>query len=87
MNQSCFRKCLNLLQQDYNRTYPDDQIRLTPHVLRHTAASRLINKGMSPVLVQRLLRHASLNMTLNTYTHITADDVAEEMMKIGVTAP
>lgn len=87
LNQSCFRKCLNLLQQDYNRTYPDDQIRLTPHVLRHTAASRLINKGMSPVLVQRLLRHASLNMTLNTYTHITADDVAEEMMKIGVTAP
>jgi integrase len=39
----------------------------TPHGLRHTFASLLLQRGESPVYVQRQLGHASINLTVDTY--------------------
>ncbi len=39
----------------------------TPHGLRHTYASLLLQKGVSPVYVQRQLGHASIKMTVDLY--------------------
>lgn len=47
---------------------------LTPHALRHTCATRLIQKGLRPTLVQAWLGHASLEQTL-AYVHETAADL------------
>lgn len=41
-----------------------------PHMLRHTHASSLINAGWEMALVQKRLGHASIQTTINTYTHI-----------------
>lgn len=43
--------------------------RLNFHGLRHTFASRLIEKGADYKIVSELLGHASVNMTLNIYVH------------------
>jgi integrase len=40
---------------------------LSPHSLRHTYASLLLQKGTSPVYVQRQLGHASIQLTVDTY--------------------
>lgn len=40
--------------------------RLTPHDLRHTAASLAISSGANVKAVQRMLGHASAAMTLDT---------------------
>ena len=40
------------------------------HGLRHSCASRLINAGVSPLLVSKHLRHGSVSMTLNVYSHL-----------------
>ena len=39
----------------------------TPHSLRHTFASLLLQQGESPVYVQRQLGHASIKLTVDTY--------------------
>lgn len=44
-------------------------IRLTPHMLRHTAATQLIEAGVDIRFVQRLLGHASLTTT-EIYTYV-----------------
>lgn len=40
------------------------------HDLRHTAATLLLGRGVHPKLVQSLLGHASIEITMNTYSHV-----------------
>jgi integrase len=59
---------------------------LTPHELRHTAASLAIASGASVKVVQRMLGHASAAMTLDVYAGLFADDlddVAERLDVLG----
>jgi integrase len=39
------------------------------HALRHTCATILFQRGAHPKLVQQLLGHASIKITLDTYSH------------------
>jgi integrase len=43
--------------------------RIRFHDLRHTCATLLLSKGVHPKLVQELLGHASIAITLDTYSH------------------
>jgi integrase len=40
------------------------------HDLRHTCATILLMAGKHPKFVQELLRHASISITLDTYSHV-----------------
>lgn len=42
-------------------------LHFSPHCLRHTYASVLLQMGVSPVYVQRQLGHASIKLTVDTY--------------------
>lgn len=50
---------------------------LTPHGLRHTAASLAIASGADVNVVQTMLGHASATMTLDLYGHLYADRLDE----------
>ncbi len=41
------------------------------HDLRHTHATLLLLAGINPKIVQERLGHASIDMTLDTYSHLT----------------
>ena len=59
-----------------------DGIGLTPHKLRHTAASLAIAAGADVYVVQRMLGHSSPSMTLDVYGHLfpdRLDEVADAM--------
>ena len=52
------------------------------HDLRHTCATLLLSKGVHPKLVQELLGHSSIEITLDTYSHVLpsmGDGVATAM--------
>ncbi|HVW41929.1 MAG TPA: tyrosine-type recombinase/integrase [Amycolatopsis sp.] len=50
---------------------------LTPHKLRHTAASLAIAAGADVKVVQQMLGHADAAMTLNVYGHLFPDRLDE----------
>lgn len=60
---------LSFVQRVFKRILKQAQLALhfTPHCLRHTYASLLLQMGESPVYVQRQLGHASIKMTVDTY--------------------
>jgi integrase len=48
---------------------------LTPHELRHTAASLAVSAGANVKAVQKMLGHASAVMTLDVYSGLFDDDL------------
>lgn len=54
-----------------------------PHVLRHTFATRGLEKGIPPKVMQELLGHTSITMTLDIYSHVLPDTKAKELEKIA----
>jgi len=44
--------------------------RLRIHDLRHTAATLLLRRGVHPKVVQELLGHSTISLTLDTYSHV-----------------
>lgn len=45
------------------------------HTLRHTYATRAIESGVQPKVLQQLLGHASIKTTMDTYVHVTTDSL------------
>lgn len=56
--------------------------RLTPHDLRHTAASLAISSGANVKAVQRMLGHKSAAMTLDTYADLFDDDLDDVAVRL-----
>ncbi len=54
--------------------------RFCMHALRHTYATRAIEAGMQPKVLQKLLGHASIKTTMDRYVHVT-DESMEKAVK------
>ena len=52
------------------------------HTFRHTFATRCLEAGVQPKVVQSYLGHATLKMTMDLYTHVTADKATEDIERI-----
>lgn len=64
----------------FNRAVVDADLEgrgLTPHKLRHTAASSAIAAGADVMVVSQMLGHADARETLNTYAHLWDDRLGE----------
>jgi integrase len=53
------------------------------HTLRHTFATRCLEKGIDLKIVQEILGHSSINMTANLYTHVLPETKKEAIMKLS----
>ena len=58
-----------------------DFANITPHVLRHTFCSRMIESGIDVKSLQIIMGHSDIETTLNVYTHKEPEDVAKTMEK------
>ena len=65
----------------YNSIYKNPLPNITPHVCRHTYCSNMAKSGMNPKTLQYLMGHADIGITLNTYTHVSFDNVREDVLK------
>ena len=51
------------------------------HALRHTYATRAIENGMQPKVLQKLLGHASIKTTMDRYVHVTNDSMSKAVLQ------
>lgn len=56
---------------------------ITTHSLRHTFGTRCIEAGMAPVVVQKLMGHTDISVTLNTYTSVFDKFKEKEIEKVN----
>lgn len=55
---------------------------LHPHALRHSFATRCFEVDMPPKTVQQLLGHASIQMTMDLYTHVSEQKKMADMSRL-----
>ena len=56
------------------------------HVLRHSAAARMIRAAWPAKAVQQVLGHASASFTLTVYGHLFDDDLDELAAALDITS-
>jgi len=52
------------------------------HALRHTFATRALENGVSAKVVQKILGHTDVALTLNTYTHVLKETLHDQIQKM-----
>ena len=57
------------------------------HALRHTYATRAIESGMQPKVLQKLLGHASIKTTMDRYVHVTDDSMFQAVRQFQNAQP
>lgn len=56
---------------------------ISTHCLRHTYGTRCVEAGMTAVVLQRLMGHKDVTVTLNTYTSVFNKFKEDEMKKVN----
>ncbi len=80
----------NLRNRSFKRIKARSGVRddLRFHDLRHTCATLLLGEGVNAKVVSEMLGHASITITLNTYSHVLPDmqDSAADAMEAALGA-
>ena len=91
--RTAINAALNSIIERYNKIDEQNAIKegrdpcklphLSPHILRHTFATRIYHLTRDVKMLQVLLGHASASISLDNYTNITNDDKITEITKIS----
>lgn len=64
------------------KPYLEEMESFSAHSFRHTFATRCFEAGMQPKMVQELLGHTNISMTMDLYTHVLEEHKTSEMQKL-----
>ena len=67
----------------YKKLHPDQPLpHITPHVYRHTFCTNMVNAGMDVKVLQYIMGHSEIDVTLNIYTHMGYERAAVHMLEL-----
>lgn len=64
------------------RPFDEEMEDFSGHTLRHTFATRCFEVGVQPKVVQSYLGHATLQMTMDLYTHVMPQKASDDIERI-----
>lgn len=73
------RKIVNTIKTD---TEPELLPNISTHILRHTACTRMAEKGMDQRTLQEIMGHQNLALTMKVYNHVDEKRMRDEMDKL-----
>lgn len=79
-----WEKYFQLSVRKYNSIYRVQLPQITPHVCRHTFCTNMAKSGMNPKVLQYIMGHGDISVTLDTYTHIKSEDAIAEMERLDL---
>lgn len=71
------------LKRIFKEELKEDATNISSHCLRHTYGTRCIEAGMTAVVLQRLMGHKDVTVTLNTYTSVFNKFKEAELEKVN----
>lgn len=75
-----FKRVYSVFIADLHAEYPEIPC-LTPHELRHSAATKWLRDGLSPLMVAKLLGHSDLKMLTKIYDHTEPETLKNAIKK------
>jgi integrase len=73
---------LAYLSDDMNEKREVQLPHISPHILRHTACTKMLMSGMNIKAVQYIMGHNKPDITLDTYTHLSQEELRAEILKM-----
>ena len=67
----------------YNKTHTEKLPNVSIHSLRHTACTRMAEKGIDIKVLQYLMGHANIATTMEIYNHVDLERVKNEIERIN----
>lgn len=58
------------------------EMNITPHTFRHTFATFALRSGMKPEIIQQILGHNDVGLTLRVYARLAQTDVEYSYRKL-----
>lgn len=55
---------------------------ISAHILRHTACTRLAESGLEPKVLQYIMGHANISVTMDIYTHLDFTQIQKKVEEI-----
>jgi len=66
----------------FNKLYKRQLPTITPHIARHTYCTKQARKNMNPKVLQYLMGHSGIEITLDGYTHLKFEDAKNEVERL-----
>lgn len=83
IRSTTFSNSLRQIRKRYNEIHQDNPLpNITPHSFRHMFCSNMVNAKMNAKMLQYIMGHADISVTLNVYSHIDYDTVEKSMLDI-----
>lgn len=76
-----WEKYFQHIREKYNSIYKVQMPVVTPRVCRHMFCSNMAKSGMNPKMLQYIMGHSDISVTMNTYTHVKIQDAQEDFPK------
>ncbi len=55
---------------------------ISAHILRHTGCTRMSERGIEPKVLQYIMGHSSISVTMDVYNHVSMERCRDEMRKM-----